>query len=179
MKKKILILSAAGIAVVGLLFLAIKFSPLVSLIKGGGGKIIENGLRVSVEYTLFDEDGALIESNKGKEPLVYVHGSGQILPGLEKQLSGMKVNQQGSLRVNPEEGYGGVDPKAFQEVPRADLPPDAQKVGTVIVATSPEGLSFPARVSKVRAKTVVLDFNHPLAGKTLSFEVRILKIQEK
>ena len=140
-------------------------------------KTIKNGSMVSLEYTLSDEKGKVIESNKGKEPLTYTQGRGQIIPGLEKSLAGMKVNDQKKVRVKPEEAYGPVDPKRFQEVPKEKLPPEALKVGTMLMAKGPQGQGLPVKVQAIKEKTVVLDLNHPLAGKTLTFDVKVLDVK--
>lgn len=171
--KKILLFSGLGIGIVGVSFLALKFFPAL----GKGVKMIENGLVVSIEYTLSDENGSLLESNKGKEPLTFTHGEGQIIPGLEKGLSGMKLNEEKNILVKPEDAYGPVNPQAFQEIPRKDLPAEAQKVGVTLMARSQEGQTYPVRVSELKDQTAVLDFNHPLAGKTLVFDVKVLEIQ--
>ena len=141
------------------------------------GKVIVNGSLVSFEYTLSDEKGGVIESSKGKEPLTYTQGKGEIIPGLEKELVGMKVNEQKKIRVKPEEAYGPVDPKAFREIPRAQIPPDALKIGATLVARTPQGQSIPVRVHEIKEQTVIMDFNHPLAGKTLTFDVKVLDIK--
>lgn len=140
-------------------------------------RAIANGSQVSLEYTLSDDKGKMIESNKGKEPLVYTHGNGQIVPGLEKQLLGMKVGGTKHVTVKPEDAYGPVDPKAFQEIPKAKVPPEALKVGATLVARSPQGQPFPVRVHEIKKETVVMDFNHPMAGKTLAFDVKVLDIK--
>jgi FKBP-type peptidyl-prolyl cis-trans isomerase 2 len=145
---------------------------------GWGGKKVQDGSRVSLEYTLSDSDGKLIESNKGKDPLQYVQGRKQIIPGLEKELAGMKVGGEKKVQVQPEEAYGPVDPAAFRELPRENIPPEALKVGTQVTVSTPQGQSFPVRVHEIREKTVVMDLNHPLAGKALTFEVKILQIDE-
>jgi FKBP-type peptidyl-prolyl cis-trans isomerase 2 len=143
-----------------------------------GDKVIKGGSRVSMEYTLSDTNGTVIESNKGKKPLLYTHGQGQIIPGLEKGLEGMKVGGEKKIEVKPEEGYGPVDPKAFREVPKANLPAEALKVGTQLTATTPQGQAIAVRVHEIKDDTVIIDFNHPLAGKTISFDVKILNIQD-
>lgn len=132
---------------------------------------------VSLEYTLVDEDGKVIESNVGKEPLIYVHGSGQIVGGLEKELNGMKVGEQKKIQVKPEEGYGVFDPKAIQEVLREKIPPQAQQVGATLMTKASDGRSIPMRIKEIREKTVIVDFNHPLAGKTLNFDVKIIDVK--
>ncbi len=142
-----------------------------------GTKIIKSGSTVSLEYTLSDEKGKMIESNKGKGPLNYVQGRGQLIPGLEKELMGMAVGGTKKVKVKPEDAYGPVNPKAFQEIPKANIPVEALKVGTTLVARNPQGQSTPARVHEIKEKTVVMDFNHPLAGKTLSFDVKVLDVK--
>jgi FKBP-type peptidyl-prolyl cis-trans isomerase SlyD len=138
---------------------------------------IRVGSQVALEYTLSDETGAVIESNKGKEPLSYVHGKSQIIPGLEKELSGMKVGEEKKIQVKPEDGYGPINPDAFQEIPKDKLPPEAVKVGTMLMAQSSQGQAIPVRVHEIKDTTVIMDFNHPMAGKTLSFDVKVSEIK--
>jgi FKBP-type peptidyl-prolyl cis-trans isomerase SlyD len=140
-------------------------------------KVVRDGTVVSLQYSLSGEDGKLIESNKGKEPLKYTHGRQQIVPGLERELSGMKVGGEKHVTVKPEDGYGPVNAKAFQELPKEQLPPDALKVGAVLTAKGPQGQTIPVRVHQIKEKTVVVDLNHPMAGKTLVFDVKVLDIQ--
>jgi len=138
---------------------------------------IREGSQVALEYTLSDEAGTVIESNKGKQPMSYIHGKRQIIPGLEKELSGMKVGEEKKIQVKPEDGYGPVNPDAFQEVPKDKLPPEALKVGTMLMAQGPQGQGIPVRVHEIKDTTVIMDFNHPMAGKTLSFDVKISEIK--
>ena len=139
--------------------------------------VIQTGSMVAFDYTLTDESGTVIDSSKGKEPMHYVHGKGQIIPGLEKELAGMPVGGEKKVTVKPEDGYGPINPQAFQEIPKDKLPPDALKVGTVLTATGPQGQSVPVRVHEVKENTVIMDFNHPLAGKTMLFAVKITEIK--
>ena len=143
----------------------------------GDDKVVKDGSQVFVQYTLSGENGKLIESNKGKEPLKYTHGQHQIIPGLEKGLAGMKVGDEKRVKVKPEEAYGPVNKEAFQEFPKEKIPPEGLKVGAVLTAKGPQGEVLPVRVHEVKEKTVVLDMNHPMAGKTLFFEVKVLDIQ--
>ena len=138
---------------------------------------IREGSQVALEYTLSDESGTVIESNKGKQPLSYIHGKSQIIPGLEKELSGMKVGEEKQIQVKPEDGYGPVNPDAFQEVPKDKLPPEALKVGAMLMAQSSHGQGIPVRVHEIKDTTVIVDFNHPMAGKTLSFDVKVSEIK--
>jgi FKBP-type peptidyl-prolyl cis-trans isomerase SlyD len=145
--------------------------------KSNDSNVVKDGTVVSLQYTLSGEDGKAIESNKGKEPLKYTQGSHQIVPGLEKGLAGMKVGDEKRVKVTPEEGYGQVDPKGFQEFPKEKIPSEGLKVGSVLMATGPQGQQVPVRVHEIKEKTVVLDLNHPMAGKTLVFDVKVLDVQ--
>ena len=138
---------------------------------------VQQGVLVSIEYTLTDEAGKLIESNVGKEPLTYIHGAGQIVPGLEKELAGMKVGQQKKIQVKPEEGYGRPDPNAVQEILKDKIPAEAQQVGATLMTKGADGRSMPMRIQEIREKTVVVDFNHPLAGKTLNFDIKVTALK--
>lgn len=138
---------------------------------------IQEGSLVSIEYTLTDDAGAVIDTNVGKEPLTYIQGAGQIVPGLERELLGLKLGEQKKVKVKPEDGYGMPDEKAFRELPKEQLPAEALKVGAMLMSRSADGSVMPLRVHQVKEKTVVVDFNHPLAGKTLHFDVTIKNIR--
>ena len=139
---------------------------------------VSAGTKVSVEYTLRLEDKAVIDTNVGSDPLTYVQGSDQIVPGLQKGLEGMRIGESKQVTIKPEEGYGAVNPKDFIEVKKEQVPQDALTVGAQLEGRDDSGRPFYARVVEVKNQTVVLDLNHPLAGKTLFFEVKILDIQE-
>ena len=139
--------------------------------------VVQPGSEVSFDYTLIDDNGKVVDSSKGKEPMHYVHGKGQIIPGLEKELAGMAVGSEKKVTIKPEDAYGPVNPQAFQEVPKEKLPPEALKVGTVLAAQGPAGQRVPVRVHEIKENTVIMDFNHPLAGKTLSFDVKITDVK--
>jgi len=137
---------------------------------------ITEGKHVSLEYTLQLDDKSVVESNVGAEPLTYTHGSQQLIPGLEKALEGLAVGDTKEVTVTPADGYGEQDPKARQEVQKQLIPPDALKVGARLQGKTPNGHTVYPRVAEIKEDTVVLDFNHPLAGKTLHFAVKILDI---
>jgi FKBP-type peptidyl-prolyl cis-trans isomerase SlyD len=141
--------------------------------------MIKNGSLVRFEYTLSDENGKLLQSNKGKDPITYTHGQHEVLPGLEKGLSGMEINEEKCFCVQPEEGYGPIDPNAFKEVPKTEIPAAALKVGNALSAQGPAGENHVVHVREVKQETVILDFNHPFAGKTLNFDVKVLDIEPK
>jgi FKBP-type peptidyl-prolyl cis-trans isomerase SlyD len=139
---------------------------------------VQNGATVSIEYTLKDEGGQVLDSNLGKAPLTFVHGRRQIIPGLERELVGMRPGEQKAVVVAPDDGgYGPVVPSAQQEVPKEVIPKEGLKVGTQLTARSGSGEVRPVTVKEIKDTTVVLDFNHPLAGKTLFFDVKILNVQ--
>lgn len=139
--------------------------------------VIQAGSLVAFDYTLKDDTGNVIDSSQGKQPMHYVHGKGQIIPGLEKELAGMSVGSEKKVTVKPEDAYGQVNPQAFQEVPKDKLPPEALKVGTVLSARGPDGQTVPVRVHEIKEDTVVMDFNHPLAGKTLFFDIKVTEVK--
>jgi FKBP-type peptidyl-prolyl cis-trans isomerase SlyD len=145
--------------------------------KAKDDRVVKDGTTVSIDYTLKGTDGKLIETSKGKEPLKYVHGRRMMIPGLEKELTGMKVGGEKHVTVKPEDAYGPVNKNAFQEVPKEKIPTNGLKVGAVLAAKSPEGQVVPMRVHEIKEKTVVMDMNHPMAGKTLVFDLKVVDIQ--
>lgn len=139
--------------------------------------VIENGDSVSIEYTLKLDDGTTVDTNVGEDPLTYTQGSSEILPMLESALLGLAVGDSKEVKLTAEQGYGPVDPAGFQEVEISMVPEDARTVGTMLVASAPDGQQQPIKVHEVKEETVVLDFNHPLAGQALNFDVKVLSIQ--
>jgi len=140
-------------------------------------RVVQPGSVVSFDYTLKDETGKVLDSSEGRAPMRYTHGKGQIIPGLESELAGMKVGDEKHVTVKPENAYGPVDPRAFQEIEKERLPPEALKVGAVLTARGPDGESMPVRVYEIKEKTVIMDFNHPLAGKTLTFDIKVTDVK--
>ncbi len=138
---------------------------------------ISNGKLISIEYTLTLDDKKVLDSNVGGQPLDFTQGSHQIIPGLETALEGMKVGESKQVTVAPEQAYGPVNPKAVQEVRIDKIPEEARKVGAQLSAKDDNGRMVHPRVVEVKEKVVMLDFNHPLAGKELFFDVKILDIK--
>ena len=139
--------------------------------------VIGPGKKVTLDYTL-TVDNKEVETSVGKTPLSYVVGTKTIIPGLEAQLNGLHINEEKIVNVAPKDAYGEVDPKAFKEFPVTSLPKEmTPQVGMVLQATAPDGSKFPAVISELKGDKVVLNFNHPLAGKSLTFKVKILKIE--
>ncbi|NKB81037.1 MAG: peptidylprolyl isomerase [Nitrospirales bacterium] len=137
---------------------------------------IADGMMVSLEYTLTLEDQAVLDTNVGGAPLTFAQGSHKIIPGLEQALEGMKAGESKKVTVGPQDGYGEIDPRGFQEIPIDQIPPDARKVGMQLQGKNPEGHVIRPVVKEVKEHVVVLDFNHPLAGKTLYFDVKVLDV---
>ncbi len=156
---------------------ALLFSAANAAEKTTDNRVVKNGQMVSLHYTLKGADGEVIESSKNKEPLKYVHGQNMMIPGLEKELTGMKIGGEKTVTVKSEDAYGPISKEAFQEIPKERLPADGLKIGAVLTGQGPQGQPIQARVHEVKEKTVVLDFNHPMAGKTLNFDVKVVDIE--
>ena len=173
-----LILYSGVILATLLLFNPVASSQSAEAVEGAEEeKVIGTGAIVGFDYTLLDDQGKQLETSKGKKPLSYIHGKSQIIPGLEKAMEGMQVGEEKTVQVKPEEAYGVAKPELFREIPKSNLPPGDLKVGARLLAQSAQGQRHPVRVHEIKEETVVIDFNHPMAGKTLVFEVKILTIE--
>lgn len=138
---------------------------------------VVNGKKVSIDYTL-TVDGQVVDSSQARGPLTYMQGQNQMIPGLEKALLGLKVGDEKSVVVAPGDAYGEINPEAVQSVPRSSLPQDIQpQVGMALNLQTAEGQQLVAVIKEVQEENILLDLNHPLAGKTLSFTVKVVKIE--
>lgn len=137
--------------------------------------VVEKDKVISLHYTLRDEDGDILDTSAGRGPLEIIQGAGQIIPGLEESLYGMHVGDEKQVTVEPENGYGEVDPDAFQIVPRDRFPDDIdlEEGMGLRMRDNETGEVVVAYVAEVRPSGVLLDLNHPLAGETLDFQVRV------
>ena len=139
--------------------------------------IIENGKKVTFHYTVSVEN-EVIQTSEGQQPMSYTHGTGQIIPGLAAELEGMKEGEQKSVMVAAEDAYGKVDPNAFREVPKSSLPEKLEpREDMKLQMRTPEGQTIPVRVSEVRPQSIIVDMNHPLAGKDLKFDVKVVSVE--
>lgn len=139
---------------------------------------IGNQKVVTIDYTLTDERGEVLDTSQGQEPLVYIQGSGSIIPGLEDALEGKTVGDSLKVTIDPAQGYGERDEELVQQVPRERFPTDGElTVGTRFHAQGTGG-SHVVTVVAVDDKKVTVDANHPLAGVTLSFDVKVLDVRE-
>ncbi len=138
---------------------------------------IEDQKVVSIEYTLTDGEGNVIDSSNGREPLAYLHGAGNIIPGLEKALTGKSTGDSLTANIPPGDAYGEKDPQLVQAVPRDRFPANDIKVGMQFQAQG-GGQSRVVTVVKVDPDNVTIDANHPLAGQTLNFDVKVVDVRD-
>lgn len=141
---------------------------------------IESNARVVLDYTLRDVDDDVIDASDAEngEPIVYVHGYGMLVPGLERALAGLAVGDEKDVIVSPEEGFGERDEELVLEIDRSEMPrPESVEVGDELIAESPDGEEAVMRVVDVTPEAVVLDGNHPLAGETLRYSVVIRDVR--
>lgn len=139
---------------------------------------IRPGCVVSIHYTLTDDDGNVIDSSAGYEPLEYHHGEGEIVVGLEKFLEGEDIGFAGKVSVSPEEAYGEHNPGLILVAQRDNFPEDMDlAVGMQVQTELPDGLAL-FQITEVSDKGIKLDANHPLAGKVLHFDVEVLDVQD-
>lgn len=139
---------------------------------------VQADLVVSMEYTL-TVDGEVLDSSEGIGPLEFLAGYENIVPGLEREMLGMKVGESKDVVVSPADGYGEFDDEAFSDVPRSDFPDDAPlEEGLELVVTDEDGNQQMAYVDSFDDETVSLDFNHPLAGEELHFNVKVVALRE-
>jgi FKBP-type peptidyl-prolyl cis-trans isomerase SlyD len=137
---------------------------------------ISEGKIVSITYTLTLDNGETVDSNVDAEPLTYTQGSDQLIPGLEKALEGKKAGEKVRISVQAEDGYGAVSEDAFIKVPREHLPEDAHAIGAQVTAVGPQGQELQGIVTELEEQSVLIDFNHPLAGEALHFDITILSV---
>lgn len=142
--------------------------------------VVADDMVVSMAYILRVEDGQLIDQSADDAPLEYIQGAKQIIPGLEKALVGLNVGDEKVVEVKPAEGYGERNPEDIVEIPRTNLPDSLDlSVGSPLkVKDSESGESFSAYIVESDSETITLDFNHPLAGRTLNFHVKITNLRQ-
>lgn len=139
---------------------------------------VQDGVVVSMEYTL-KIDGEQIDSSEGHGPLQFLAGHGNIVAGLESEMKGMKIGDSKNVVVAPADGYGEFDEKAFMDVPANQFPADMKvEEGLELTVRDDKGEGRYARIEKVEGETVRLNFNHPLAGDELHFEVKVVALRE-
>ena len=133
--------------------------------------------KVKVHYTGKLANGEVFDTSDGKEPIEFTLGQGQLIPGFEKGLIDMKLNEKKTINMTKDDAYGEVNETLIQEVKKTDLPQDMEpKVGMGLVSKSPEGQEINLMVVEVKEETIVIDGNHPLAGRDLIFDLEVVEI---
>jgi FKBP-type peptidyl-prolyl cis-trans isomerase 2 len=139
-------------------------------------KIVEVNSSVTVNYTGRLNDGSVFDSslNEGREPLTVTLGQGQLIPGFENGLMGMTVGDTKTVEIEPENAYGSHNPMLKQEIGKDQVPQDV-KVGDMLQGMSQNG-PISVRIEEIKESTVVIDMNHPLAGKKLIFDLEVISV---
>lgn len=139
---------------------------------------IADGAVVTMHYKLTLSGGQVIDSSEGQDPLAYLHGANNIVPGLEAAMGGKAAGESFEVSVAPEDGYGPRIDEAVQTVPRNRFPGDADlQAGLQFQATDPDGNPLMGTITQVEGDQVTVDFNHPLAGQTLNFSIEVVGIR--
>ena len=132
---------------------------------------------VSIDYTLTNDGGQVIDTSQGREPLTYLHGAGNLIPGMEGGLEGKAAGDQTKLTIAPADAYGERDEQMVQDVPRSAFGTADVKAGMQFQARTPEGPRVVTIVG-VKDDQVTVDANHPLAGQTLHFDVKVVDVRD-
>jgi peptidylprolyl isomerase len=138
---------------------------------------VENGSFVSVDYKGILENGQVFDTSYGRRPIEIQMGAGQLIKGFENELMGMALNEKKVFTLPPEDAYGQRDEDQTHSFPRSEVPPEMNpRVGMTIGLSNPEGQQVPARIVYLDDEKLTLDLNHPLAGKSLTFEIEVVGI---
>lgn len=140
-------------------------------------KIGKNSV-VQIHYILTDDDKQVLDSSEGREPLAYMHGLGQLIPGLEKELTGLETGSNKEVRIQPKDAYGEYDKDLVATVPKSGFRGDEELVAGMKVQVDTDDGQKIAKVEKIEGDKVTLNLNHPLAGKHLNFTVDVVEVRE-
>ena len=138
----------------------------------------KKGDKVTLEYTGMLDDGTVFDaSSKHDKPLQFEVGGGRVIPGFDKAVTGMKLGEEKKFTIAPAEAYGEPNPKLIKKVSRKEIPQDREpEVGMSLVMGTPQGQQMQALITEVTPEYIILDLNHPLAGKALTFKIKVIKI---
>ena len=140
---------------------------------------IKKGDKVKISYTGKLEDGNVFDSSEGKEPLCFEVGASQVIPGFDKNVEGMKKDEEKTFTLKVDEAYGPIREDLVQEFPKDKLPAEPEpKEGMMLIMQAPTGQQVPAKIVEVKDDVVKIDINHPLAGKDLTFEIKVVGVNE-
>ncbi|MFQ5449281.1 MAG: peptidylprolyl isomerase [Nitrospinaceae bacterium] len=150
----------------------------ISPVGADTGSAVKKGDKVTVEYTGKFKDGTVFDSSdRHKTPLIFEVGAGRVIKGFDDAVMGMKKGEEKEFTLQPKEAYGERNPQLMQKVARKELPPEPDpKVGMMLMVANPKGGHRRAIITEVTPQYVILDLNHPLAGKALTFKIRIADI---
>jgi FKBP-type peptidyl-prolyl cis-trans isomerase SlyD len=141
--------------------------------------MVQDGAVVSLAYTLKVANGEIVDYTEADDPLEYLHGADNLIPGLERELVGLAVGSKKDVRVNPADGYGEYDPDDIEEYEVSEFPPGMKiELGMVVAIPDEDGSMVEAMVREITPTHITLDFNHPLAGQPLFFNVEVVGIRE-
>ncbi len=136
---------------------------------------VKNGDKVKVDYTGKLDDGTVFDSSEGKKPLEFEVGSGQIIKGFDQAVLGMEIGEEKEFSIEPKDAYGDHDPELLKKIPRDKLPADAE-AGMMLMLRTPDGVQIPAVIAELTEEEATIDLNHPLAGLTLNFQIKIVDV---
>jgi FKBP-type peptidyl-prolyl cis-trans isomerase SlpA len=135
------------------------------------------GTQVTLHFALELDDGSVVDSNFDADPVTFVMGDGNLLPGFEEALLGLQAGDEKSFTITPEKGFGGYNEENIQEFPRDQFPADVElNEGLVLSFADAQSNEMPGVVQEFDENTVTVDFNHPLAGRDIEFSVRIIDV---
>ena len=139
---------------------------------------VKKGDKVKIEYEGTLEDGTVFDSSKNHGPLEFEVGTGKVIPGFENAVIGMEIGKEKTVKIEPKDAYGDPNPKLIQQVPRDQLPKEQEpQVGMFLTLTMQTNQQVPAKIMKVEKESITIDLNHPLAGKKLTFKIKLLEVK--
>ncbi|MDR3626814.1 MAG: peptidylprolyl isomerase [Ignavibacteriaceae bacterium] len=140
---------------------------------------IKSNQVITISFILKDTDDNIIEATTKEEPFSFISGGNQILPKLEENIGEMLIGSKRTVVLSPEEAYGIYDDSALQHVTRSEFPEETDiQAGMAFIADSPDGQQMPFVIKTVEGENITIDFNHPLAGQTLTFDVELLSLRD-